>query len=69
VPDAHQLIQRFHTAVDLWTAGVMLRRQTIRRARPEASARDVDLALSQWLQTRPGAEMGDGPPPEERTRP
>jgi hypothetical protein len=68
VPDARRLIERFHTAVDLWTTGVLLRRQTIRRASPEASEEDVDAALTRWLQTRPGAEMGDGPPPEGRTR-
>ena len=62
--DALRLIERFHTAVDLWATGVSLRRQTIRRNRPEASAAEVDALLNQWLQDRPGAEMGDGPQPE-----
>lgn len=62
--DSLRLVERFYTAVDLWATGVMLRRETIRRNRPEASAREVDALLNQWLQQRPGAEMGDGPRPE-----
>ena len=64
MPDSLQLVERFYTTVDLWATGVMLHRQTIRRNRPEASAREVDALLNQWLQERPGAELGDGPRPE-----
>jgi len=64
ISDADRLVARFHTAVDLWATGVMLRRQTIRRRNPEASAQDVEALLNQWLQQRPGAEMGDGPQPD-----
>ena len=63
VTDAPQLIARFHTTLDLWDAGVAIYRQTLRRVNPSASEREVDQLLQQWLQHRPGAEMGDGPPP------
>lgn len=58
-----QLIERFQTAIDLWATGVTLRRQAIRREHPEASLEEVEQRLNQWLQHRPGAEQGDGPPP------
>lgn len=59
------LVARFHTAVELWATGVALHRQTIRRHHPDASADEVEALLNQWLQHRPGAEMGDGPQPNE----
>ena len=62
--DADRLVARFHAAVDLWATSVMLRRQTIRRRNPEASGQDVEALLNEWLQQRPGAEMGDGPQPD-----
>jgi hypothetical protein len=63
-PDDRRLIERFHTTVDLWATGVMLRRQTIRRNQPDASDETVDALLAKWLQERPGAELGDGPQPD-----
>jgi len=60
-------IDRLCTAIDLWTTGLMLRRQTIRRNQPEASAAEVDALVNQWLQERPGAELGDGPQPVRPT--
>jgi hypothetical protein len=59
--DTARLIERLHTAADLWATGVTLRRQTIRRARPDASDQEVDALLAEWLRYRPGAELGDGP--------
>ncbi len=61
MPDGDRLVERFRTAVDLWATGVALRRQTIRRTRPEASDEEVEVLLNHWLQERPGAETGDGP--------
>ena len=58
-----RLAERLLVAVDLWTTGVALRRQAIRRAFPEASEVDVEQRLDAWLQERPGAESGDGPAP------
>jgi hypothetical protein len=57
------LVARFHTAVDLWTTGVTLRRQAMRRAHPEATEREIDTLVNRWLADRPGAEWGDGPRP------
>ena len=59
--DSLRLIERFHTAVDLWVTGVTLRRQAIRRDRPEATPQEVEELVNLWLQERPGAETGDGP--------
>jgi Rv0078B-related antitoxin len=58
-----RLVERLHTAFDLWATGVALQRQTIRRSHPEASDAEVEVLLTRWLQHRPGAEMGDGPQP------
>jgi hypothetical protein len=69
VGDALTMIERFHTTIDLWATGVTVRRQTIRRNQPNASADEVDALLNRWLQERPGAEMGDGPQPDKPTRP
>jgi hypothetical protein len=55
------LVERFRVAVDLWATGVSLRRQSIRRDRPHASDREVEMLLNQWLHDRPGAQHGDGP--------
>ena len=63
MPDDLRPIERFQTTVDLWATGVMLRRQALRRSRPEASAEDIAALLTEWLQERPGAEWGDGPQP------
>lgn len=61
MPDAERMIARLHTAIDLWATGVALQRRSIRRRNPEASDAEVEELLGQWLQDRPGAEMGDGP--------
>jgi hypothetical protein len=61
VGDANKLVERLHTAVDLWATGVALQRQTIRRLHPDASEEDVEALLNRWLHERPGAETGDGP--------
>lgn len=66
--DVLRLIERFHTTVDLWATGVTLRRQAISRHQPEASVDEVEALLNQWLQQRPGAEMGDGPQPDQPDR-
>lgn len=66
--DSLRAIERFRTTVDLWATGVTLRRQTIRRNRPEASAEEIETLLNQWLQERPGAEWGDGARPDRPAR-
>ncbi|MGE0462143.1 MAG: hypothetical protein AB7Q16_12305 [Vicinamibacterales bacterium] len=64
VTDEQRLVERFRTTLDLWAAGVALRRQAIRREHPDASEAEIELRLARWLHKRPGAEHGDGPRPE-----
>jgi len=54
---------RLRTACDLWTTGVELQRQRLRRTHPGASQTDIDDLVNRWLRDRPGAERGDGPQP------
>jgi hypothetical protein len=65
VPTFDALGERFRTAVDLWATAVALRRQAIRRAEPALTEAEVERRLGLWLQERPGAELGDGPQPEQ----
>jgi len=51
----------FRTTLDLFSTGVELMRQNLRRDRPEASENEIDRRLSEWLQERPGAVSGDSP--------
>ena len=55
---------RFQTALDLFASGVQIRRQALRRDLPSASDAEIEKLLIDWLQTRPGAEHGDGPQPD-----
>lgn len=63
MPAQSLLIERFKVAVDLWETGVMLQRQRLRREHPTASEQQIEAIVTHWLQERPGAERGDGPPP------
>ena len=38
-----------------------MKRQTLRRSHPQASAEEIEQRLQQWLLDRPGAEHGDSP--------
>jgi hypothetical protein len=51
----------FRTTLDLFSTGVELMRQNLRRDRPEASENEIDRRLSEWLRERPGAVSGDSP--------
>lgn len=55
---------RFETTLDLWETAVQLRRQSLRREHPTASADQIERLVARWLAHRPGAERGDGPQPE-----
>lgn len=46
-------------ALDLFSTGVEIMRQNLKRAAPDASADDIEKRLTAWLRTRPGAETGD----------
>jgi hypothetical protein len=63
-PDRRRVVaERLRTACDLWEAGVALQRQRLHREHPGASTAEIDTLVRRWLQTRPGAECGDGPQP------
>jgi len=53
--------RRLEIALDLFTDGVDMMRQRLRRLHPELSPRDIETRLSEWLLERPGAEFGDCP--------
>ena len=52
---------RLRLALDLFETGVAMKRQTLRRERPSASAAEIESALAEWLIERPGAIDGDAP--------
>jgi hypothetical protein len=68
VSESLRASERFRTTLDLWATGLTLRRQAIRRSRPDASDAEVDALLGAWLQERPGAERGDGAAPDRPDR-
>jgi len=45
--DPERLIARFHTAAELWTAGVTLHRQTLHRRHPDSSVEEIEALLNQ----------------------
>jgi hypothetical protein len=51
---------RLRTALDLCAFGESIRLAQLRREHPGASDEEIDGMLTAWLQTRPGAEHGDG---------
>ncbi len=51
--------RRLRLALEMYEAGVAMRRRTLRREDPDASEREIAERLNAWLQTRPGAEHGD----------
>jgi hypothetical protein len=53
------LAARLRTAFDLFDAGVALKREQLRRERPDLGPEELERRLVAWLRTRPGAEHGD----------
>ena len=51
----------FRTTVDLFAAGVAMKRQSLRRSHPDATEEEIERRLRHWLHERPGAEYGDSP--------
>lgn len=43
----------------MFTTGVNLMRQNLRRAAPDAPLNEIERRLSAWLHARPGAAHGD----------
>jgi hypothetical protein len=57
-PDA--VAARLRTALDLCELGESMRRAQLHREHPDATDEEIETLLVAWLQTRPGAEHGDG---------
>jgi hypothetical protein len=51
--------ERFRIAMELFEAGIELKRQNLLREFPDASAEEIDERFYRWLHHRPGAEHGD----------
>ena len=51
---------RLRTAFDLCELGESMRRAQRRREHPDATDEEIEALLVAWLETRPGAEHGDG---------
>ena len=57
---SEEAAEKLLIALDLHEAGVQTMRENLRRRFPDASAERIEEMLVAWLQTRPGAEHGDG---------
>jgi hypothetical protein len=51
--------RRLRLALDLFQTGEAMMRQTLRREHPDLSPAEIETLLLEWLQERPGAELGD----------
>ncbi len=51
--------EKMRATFDLFTAGVRLMEQNLRRKHPGASDEEIRERVGAWLQERPGAEFGD----------
>jgi hypothetical protein len=59
-PDSPDVLaERLRTAFDLYELGESIRRAQLRREHPDATGDEIEALLVAWLQTRPGAELGD----------
>lgn len=58
-----EVMRRMELAFDLYEFSDQLMRQNLRRRHPEADEAEIERRFVEWLQTRPGAEHGDGPQP------
>ena len=62
------IMRRMERAFDLYEFSDQLMRQNLRRRFPQADEAEIERRFVEWLQTRPGAEHGDGPQPSGRAR-
>lgn len=53
--------ERLRIALDLHDLGVQMMRARLSREHPEWTEPQVQAAVEEWLQERPGAEFGDCP--------
>lgn len=56
-----QEARNLRLALDLFEAGEALKRQSIRRANPDATDAEIESMIIDWLRDRPGAPHGDCP--------
>ncbi len=54
------VLARMEIAFDLYDMAEQMMRQNLRRRNPEASEREIEEGIREWLHRRPGAEHGDG---------
>lgn len=52
--------EKFRVACDLSDAAARLVRARFRRENPAATDDEIAALVQEWLETRPGAEAGDG---------
>ena len=50
---------RLRVALELFEAGVEMKRQKLRRDHPDLAADEIEARVAAWLRERPGAEFGD----------
>lgn len=61
--------ERLRMTCEMHDLGVAMMRQTFRRRHPQVTDQKISEMLAKWLQTRPGAEIGDVSGPDFRVRP
>ena len=60
-PTTPSIAETFRTTLDLFSTGLDLMGQNLRRSHPEAGDEEIERLLREWLLDRPGAEAGDCP--------
>lgn len=53
--------RRLRLALDMYEFGERMQRARLRRLHPGASDEEIEAAIGDWLLSRPGAPLGDGP--------
>jgi hypothetical protein len=51
--------ERLRLAIEMFDFGMLMQRTRLRREHPEAAESAIDLAVQEWLLSRPGAPLGD----------
>ena len=61
-PDSDkQLKDKLLLTLEMFDLGVSIKEQNLHRENPGLSEKEIKIKLRKWLQTRPGAELGDCP--------
>ena len=58
-PFQSEAAQRLRLTLDLFQAGLEMKRQSLRREFPDLTEQELEARLKMWLQHRPGAKHGD----------